>query len=133
MSFLNTIFGGDSSDKDTPQNTLDWNELTSLDQLDEIVSESSRIPVIIFKHSTRCGISRMALKGFEREYAIAASDVKAYFLDLLNYREISTAIADKFAVYHESPQLLLIKDGKVVYHESHGGISAEALKSRLPG
>jgi len=133
MSFLNSIFGGDASDKDAPQDKLEWNQLTNLDQLDEIVSESSEIPVIIFKHSTRCGISKMALKGFEREYAIPSSEIKAYFLDLLNYREISTAIADKFGVYHESPQLLLIKDGQAVYHESHGGISAGALQSRLRG
>lgn len=130
MGFFNNIFG-DSTNKDTNQSSLDWNELTDLKQLDVIASESSQIPVIIFKHSTRCGISRMSLKGFESEYAIDQDKAKPYFLDLLNYREISNAIAEKFGVYHESPQLLLIKNGKAVYHESHGSISAEILKNKL--
>ncbi|NUY82299.1 bacillithiol system redox-active protein YtxJ [Flavobacterium sp. MAH-1] len=130
MGFFNNIFG-DSSNKDTNQNSLNWNELTDLKQLDAIASESSQIPVIIFKHSTRCGISRMSLKGFESEYAIDQDRAKPYFLDLLNYREISNAIAEKFGVYHESPQLLLIKNGKAVYYESHGGISADEVAQRL--
>jgi len=130
MGLFNTFFG-ESSNKDTNQSSLDWNELTDLKQLDEIASESSRIPVIIFKHSTRCGISRMALKGFESEYAIDSGKAKPYFLDLLNHRDISSAIADKFGVFHESPQLILVKDGKAVYHESHGNISAPEVASKL--
>lgn len=99
--------------------------------MQQIAAESSTIPVLIFKHSTRCGISRMALKGFESQYAIDAGQVKPYFLDLLNYREISNAIARDFGVHHESPQVLLIKDGKVVYHESHGAISATQIEKQL--
>lgn len=130
MGFFNNIFG-DSSNKDTNQNSLDWNELTDLKQLDAIASESSQIPAIIFKHSTRCGISRMSLKTFESEYAIAQDKAKPYFLDLLNYREISNEIANKFGVYHESPQVILIKDGKAIYNESHGSISAIELAAKL--
>ncbi|MBD3582982.1 bacillithiol system redox-active protein YtxJ [Flavobacterium selenitireducens] len=131
MSLFNSLFGGDSPNKDNNQSTFGWNDLTDLKQLDEIVSESAERPVIIFKHSTRCGISRMAIKGFEKEYDIAPDRAKPYYLDLLNHREISSAIADKFGVYHESPQLLLIKDGKAVYHESHGSISAAALTGKI--
>ncbi|RZJ70240.1 bacillithiol system redox-active protein YtxJ [Flavobacterium sp.] len=121
----------DSSNKDTNANALGWNDLTNLKQLDEIASESAEIPVIIFKHSTRCGISRMALKGFESEYNIDPVKAKPYFLDLLNHRDISNGIAEKFGVHHESPQLLLIKGGKAVYHESHGGISASEVEGKL--
>lgn len=131
MSIFNNLFSGDSCNKDTTQSTLEWNDLTDLKQLDEIVEESSQIPVIIFKHSTRCGISRMAIKGFEKEYGISSDKAKPYYLDLLSHRDISAAIAEKFGVYHESPQLLLIKDGKAVYHESHGGISAGALQDKI--
>ncbi len=130
MGLFNNIFG-ESSNKDTNQNSVGWNELTDLKQLDEIASESAQIPVIIFKHSTRCGISRMALKGFESEYDIDPQNAKPYYLDLLNHRDISNGIAEKFNVFHESPQLLLIKGGKAVYHESHGGISASEVASKL--
>ena len=130
MGIFNNIFG-ESSSKDTNQNLVRWNELTDLEQLDEIALESAQIPVVIFKHSTRCGISRMALKGFESEYNIEIEKAKPYYLDLLNYRDISNAVADKFGVYHESPQVILIKDGKAVYHESHGSISAETVKNQI--
>lgn len=130
MSLFGKLFG-DSEPKDTPQNGLAWNELTSLEQVSEIASESRQIPVIIFKHSTRCGISRMALKGFESGYAIDPEKAKPYYLDLLNHRDISNAVADTFGVYHESPQLILIKDGKAIYHESHGDISAKELYMKL--
>ena len=131
MSFFDKVFGGESSNKDTNNSGLEWNDLANLDQLDEIVRESSEVPVVIFKHSTRCGISRMAMKGFEKEYDIDPSQAKPYYLDLLNHRDISNAIAARFGVFHESPQLLLIKDGKAIYNESHGNISATALKGKL--
>lgn len=130
MSFFDKIFG-DSNPKDTPQNGLEWNDLTNWKQLDEIVAESEHTPVIIFKHSTRCGISRMALKGFESGYRLPQARAKMYFLDLLNHRDISNAIAERFGVYHESPQLLLIQKGKAIYHTSHGDISAEAVQDEI--
>lgn len=130
MSFFDSIFSGSTS-KDTPQNQLHWNELTDLKQLEELEAESRNLPVIIFKHSTRCGISRMALKNWEREYDLPKEEASLYLLDLLNHREISNAIAEKFRVYHESPQLLLIRDGNVVHHSSHGDISAQAVARKI--
>jgi len=133
MSLFNSLFGNssDSDNKDTNQNGLNWNALTQIAQLDEIVEESASTPVVIFKHSTRCSISRMALKNFEREYNLEESEVSPYFLDLLEHRDISNEIAQKFQVIHQSPQLLLIKNGKVVYDVSHSEIDAEALKSKI--
>jgi len=133
MSLFNSLFGnsGESDNKDTNQNGLNWNALTQIAQLDAIVEESAEKPVVIFKHSTRCSISRMALKNFEREYNLEESEVAPYFLDLLQHRDISNEIAQKFQVIHQSPQLLLIKNGKSVYDVSHSEIDAEALKSKV--
>ena len=133
MNLFNSLFGnsGESDNKDTNQNGLNWNALTEIKQLDAIVEESASTPVVIFKHSTRCSISRMALKNFEREYDLEESEVAPYFLDLLEHRDISNEIAQKFQVIHQSPQLLLIKNGKSVYDVSHSEIDAEALKSKV--
>ena len=133
MGIFGNIFGGsnESDNKDTNQNGLNWNALTEIKQLDAIVEASTEKPVVIFKHSTRCSISRMALKNFEREYDLAESEAAPYFLDLLEHRDISNEIAQKFQVIHQSPQLILIKDGKAVYNASHSEIDAEALKSKI--
>lgn len=130
MSMFNKLFG-DSTSKDTSSSNIVWNELTQLKQLDEIVEESAEIPVVIFKHSTRCSISRMALKTFEREYAIEEGKAKPYFLDLLEHRDISNEIASRFDVQHQSPQLILIKNGIAVYNSSHSDIDAGTVKDRI--
>ncbi|MBA9074105.1 bacillithiol system protein YtxJ [Flavobacterium gossypii] len=132
MSFFTNLFGNsdESESKDTNQNSLNWNALTELKQLDSIVEESEEKPIVIFKHSTRCSISRMALKNFEREYSDENS-ASLYFLDLLSHRDVSNEIAQRFHVIHQSPQLLLIKNGHSVYDVSHSEIDAEALKSKI--
>jgi bacillithiol system protein YtxJ len=91
---------------------------------------SHQQPVIIFKHSTRCSISRMALKQFENEFDLEGR-VTPYFLDLLNHRDISNEIATRFDVYHQSPQLLLIKEGKSICDASHSDIDAVELKGKV--
>lgn len=129
MSFFKNIFSGSENQNDsTPK--MNWNALTDLGQLNEIVSLSNEKPVVIFKHSTRCSISRMALKQFENEFDLS-DKVTPYFLDLIAHREISNDIASRFGVMHQSPQLLLIKGGKSVYDVSHSDIDAEALKGKV--
>ncbi|MDA6071389.1 bacillithiol system redox-active protein YtxJ [Flavobacterium sp. AC] len=129
MSFLNSIFGN-SDNTDSPKSNVNWTELTDIAQLMEIAAISNEKPVIIFKHSTRCSISRMALKQFEREFDLNDT-VDAYFLDLIAHRDISNEIASRFNVYHESPQLILIRNGKAVYDVSHSDIDAVALKAKI--
>jgi len=129
MSFFNSIFGS-SENSEAPKSKVNWTELTDIVQLMEIEAISNEKPVVIFKHSTRCSISRMALKQFERDYDLEGI-VDAYFLDLIAHRDISNEIASKFGVYHESPQLILIKNGKAVYNVSHSDIDAQALKSKV--
>ncbi len=113
MRFFNTIFGSKSDDNSS---NLNWNQLSELSQLDTIVENSATRTQVIFKHSTRCGISRAVLKQFEKK---VIEDADLYYLDLLSYRAISNELAQKFNVIHQSPQLLVIKDGKVTAHDSH--------------
>ncbi|KQB37163.1 bacillithiol system redox-active protein YtxJ [Flavobacterium aquidurense] len=129
MSFFNSIFGN-SDNTDAPKSNVNWTELTDVAQLLEVTAISNEKPVVIFKHSTRCSISRMALKQFEREYDLNDT-VDAYFLDLIVHRDISNEIASRFNVYHESPQLILIRNGKAVYDVSHSDIDAVALKEKI--
>jgi bacillithiol system protein YtxJ len=105
-----------------------WIDLNTIDQLLEIKEESNVIPVAIFKHSTRCVISRMVLRDFEDAFAIDDSKMKLYFLDLLSNRNISNEIGSEFQVFHQSPQLIVIKNGEAIYHASHNDIQAGNLK-----
>ncbi|MEZ0539992.1 bacillithiol system redox-active protein YtxJ [Fibrella arboris] len=105
---------------------MNWNKLTNAAQLDQIKAESADQPILIFKHSTTCSISAMALSRMERNWSDAAG-IKPYYLDLLANRPLSGQIADAFQVMHQSPQVLLIQDGKCVYDASHMGISFQAL------
>ncbi|GAB2776422.1 bacillithiol system redox-active protein YtxJ [Salinimicrobium soli] len=109
-----------------------WTPLTNMEQLETIKKESQEQPVLIFKHSTRCGISRMVLKGFENEYEVLKdTDHKMYFLDLIANRDVSNAVASRLSVQHESPQLIVLQDGNVVHHASHHSIQAERVKEFL--
>ncbi|HER39968.1 MAG TPA: bacillithiol system redox-active protein YtxJ [Salinimicrobium catena] len=109
-----------------------WKALTEEAQLEKLESQSRDKTIAIFKHSTRCGISRMVLNNFERNYDLhEEEDLELYFLDLLANRDISNKVADKFNVRHESPQILIIKNGEVVHHASHQSIEVESLKKHL--
>lgn len=100
-----------------------WLPLTQPEQLTDIVRESHEHPVLIFKHSTTCSISAAAKGKLERQWPDALpADTPLYYLDLLRFRPISAQIAQEFGVQHESPQLLLIQDGKCTYHASHMAI-----------
>ena len=105
-----------------------WNELTEDKQLAEIRKQSSTQPVVIFKHSTRCSISTMAKGRLER--SLAPESVTFYYLDLIRHRDISNMIAREFGVHHESPQVLLIRNGDCVYDESHNGISMDEIREQ---
>ena len=104
---------------------MTWVNLTSLDQLNEIKNADGYS--LIFKHSTRCSISMMAKRNFEFNWEVIPEDTKLYFLDLISFREISNSVAEVFNVAHQSPQILLIKDGDCVLEASHSDISAEEV------
>lgn len=109
-----------------------WESLTEEEQLDQIKEESGEKTVVIFKHSTRCGISRMVLRTFEKDFQKEpADDHKMYFLDLLANRNISNEVASRFKVPHESPQVIILKNGEVVHHASHHSIDAAKVESHI--
>jgi len=119
MGFLNSIFGS-SEQKEEKQ--LPWLALTDTQQLAQIAEQSKTKTQVIFKHSTRCGISRMVMNQFVSAYDVD-TNLDLYYLDLLNYRDVSNKVGAKFQVMHESPQLLIIKNGITVAHASHGAIN----------
>ena len=128
MSLLKKIFGSKEISKE-PKKIIPWNRLTSVDQLIEIEKESFHQSIAIFKHSTRCGTSSMALRQFEKQFEIDNVNVKLYFLDLLSFRDISNEIAIRFQVFHQSPQLIVLKEGNTVHHSSHHQIDAGLLNN----
>ncbi len=121
MGLLNKIFGGSSEPKEEKE--LPWIALNNVSQLEEIKEKSATKPQVIFKHSTRCGISSMVMRQFVDAYDLTLNGLDLYYLDLLNYRDISNEVGYKFQVMHESPQLLVIKSGVAVKHASHGAIN----------
>ncbi|GAB3720292.1 bacillithiol system redox-active protein YtxJ [Flavobacterium koreense] len=125
MSLFKNIFG--SSEEGNQSSKIEWRQLTDLGQLNEIVDLSNEKAVLIFKHSTRCSISRFALKQFENEFDLEEK-ITPYFLDLLNHRDVSNEIANRFDVFHQSPQILLIRNGKAIFSTSHDDIDAKFLE-----
>jgi bacillithiol system protein YtxJ len=108
---------------------MNWILLESAEQLNGIKQQQGYS--FIFKHSTRCSISLMAKRRFEMDKDHLPDNVPLYFLDLIKYRDISNQIVEDFQVHHQSPQLLLIKDGECILDQSHGGISIEEALSEL--
>lgn len=104
---------------------MNWIALTNEEQLQQIILNSNKKPQLIFKHSTRCSISSMAKNRLERSKQ--PGEVDFYFLDLIKYRTLSNRISENFSVYHQSPQVLLIKNGECIYDESHSGIEMEEI------
>lgn len=104
---------------------MNWIDLQDETQLERIKESSKDRPQIIFKHSTRCSISSMAKNRLDK--ATAPTGIDFHFLDLLKHRSLSNKIAEDFNVYHESPQVLLIKDAECIYDESHNGISIDEI------
>ena len=108
---------------------MNWIDLTTTDQVEKIKQSSFSNPQVIFKHSTRCSISVMAKSRLDRSEM--PQNVDFYYLDLLNFKSVSNFIADFFQVHHESPQVLLIKNGECVYEEAHNAITMEEISSQL--
>ncbi|MBL7816776.1 MAG: bacillithiol system redox-active protein YtxJ [Saprospiraceae bacterium] len=106
---------------------IQWTALQNEGQIAEIIQLSHSVPCLIFKHSTRCNISSMAKARLEQNWSFSMDEIKPYYLDLLSFRALSDAVADKFNIYHESPQVLLIRDGECTYDASHLDISVEEL------
>ena len=112
---------------------LNWNQIVSENDIEKIKEDSKEKKVLIFKHSTRCGVSSRILSRLEQEWQPEMSDkIVPYFLNLVAYRNLSNRIAQDFGVRHESPQALVISDGACIYNDSHFGIQLEDIAKLLP-
>ncbi|WP_445382366.1 bacillithiol system redox-active protein YtxJ [Robiginitalea sp. IMCC43444] len=118
MSLFNRIFS--SSEKETT--AFPWIPLQDAGQLEDLKMASRSQPQIVFKHSTSCGLSSMILRRFEQSQLQAGVAADYYYLDLIRFRELSNTIAEMFEVRHQSPQLLIIRDGKLRAHASHSAV-----------
>jgi bacillithiol system protein YtxJ len=102
---------------------MNWNNLEKASQLEAINEESKNIPVMLFKHSTRCSISDMAINRIQSNWKDTDNQhIKPYYLDLIAHRDISNLIAQQYGIEHQSPQVLIISNGECIYHESHTNI-----------
>ena len=108
-----------------------WNVLNSSEQLNDAFEKSFQHPVLFFKHSTRCSISSMAKSRFESNWSTGNELCTIYYLDLLTFRALSNEIEAKTGIIHQSPQVIVLKEGKVIYQDSHSGISASTIESLL--
>lgn len=109
---------------------MEWIALNNIAQIAALLTLSETKYVLVFKHSTRCIISKMALRNFEQDFT-PDNKVAGYFLDILHFRELSNKVAEQLKVIHQSPQVILIKNREVIYTESHEGIDAATMKTYL--
>lgn len=104
------------------KNDFNWLVINDIDNYNDAIEKSHNEAILIFKHSTRCSISSMALNRIESANAHDIVIKNCFYLDLLSFRSISNQISDDFDVIHASPQVLVIKNGKCIYHTSHNNI-----------
>lgn len=111
---------------------MEWKEIKSKETIKGIEEKSRQNPVIIFKHSTRCPISSNVLGRLKRDWQEEQDlDAEFYIIDIINYRDLSKAIADHFNVKHQSPQMMIIKNGQSIYDESHFDIEYDKIKEKI--
>ncbi|TXK71164.1 bacillithiol system redox-active protein YtxJ [Mesonia sp. HuA40] len=127
MGFFDKFLKADEDTSKTPKKSIDWLEVKKVNDVETILETSKRQTAIVFKHSTRCPVSRMALNRFEAEADFDNSQVAFFFLDLIQYREVSNLIAEKFQVTHQSPQIIILQNQKIIGHFSHHEIQAEVV------
>ena len=125
MGLFNRFSASDNFDQ------VGWKRLESLEDLDGVIARSHERPVAIFKHSTTCGISAMVKDQLFGGWDLPIEDVEMYYLDLLAKRPISNEVAARLGVVHQSPQIILIKDGKAIFNKSHHAISVQGVKQAL--
>lgn len=109
---------------------MNWIHLTRPEELRAVNEASRQRPVLIFKHSTSCGISAMALARIERAWK-PTDDHTTYFIELRKNRDVSNAVEEQYGIRHESPQALIILAGQCVHADSHSGIRYDALVAEL--
>jgi bacillithiol system protein YtxJ len=117
--------------KKSNKTSISWNHLSNAKQLKDAIQNVDSKTVVLFKHSTRCSISSMALNRLEASSELAESPADFYFIDLIAFREISQAVSVEFQIKHESPQLIVVKNGKATYHASHSDIRPNEVLEQI--
>lgn len=125
MGLFNNLFGNNN---ETSQ-SMNWNTLEKIEDLDQALEASKTGPIVLFKHSTRCSISSSALNRLERNWQESETAATPYYLDLISHRDISGSIAEKLGVQHQSPQMIIVENGKAIFNSSHMDINFEDVKS----
>lgn len=109
--------------------TRTFTPLSTPDQFDALLAASADHPVVIFKHSPTCGTSAMAYD--ELSDLLEGDGADVHLLDVLRSRPLSQAVAARLGVRHESPQVLILKDGAVRWQGSHYRVTADAVRKAL--
>jgi len=105
--------------------------LTTLAQLDDLIAGAGTRPVLLFKHSETCGMSHQAHAEVRDAVDDPTFDTDIHLVSVQASRPVSQAIAARFKVVHQSPQVLLVQDGVVRWHTSHLAITADALRAAV--
>lgn len=105
----------------------EWNHLNDEQEVERLIEESYQRPVALFKHSTRCGISHFVKDSLHSNWRLNSEKLGFYLIDLLNFRQLSNHVAERFGIAHQSPQLILLHEGKPIYNASHQAISVDEL------
>lgn len=134
MGFFDQLFNTKSTQKEVETNSSNftWRTLEDISQLDAVEKLSQEKLVVIFKHSVTCGISNMVWHQFQNEIDFTNDHIEMLYLDLLAHRDVSNEITRRFQVLHQSPQILVIKNGEVLHHASHSAIRLSNIRQYLP-
>ena len=105
--------------------------LLSEADVERAIGASHHRPVVICKHSATCGISAQALDSLEEWFGAESRTPEAYIVTVQTHRALSTGLAERFGIRHETPQLLLLRDGVVTWHASHHHVRGAELQAVL--
>lgn len=110
---------------------INWQKIEQATDIKKIAMLSKQQPCLIYKHSSRCNLSNMALYSLEEDWKFSEKDVQPFFLDVIQYQKLAFQVAEEFSVHHESPQVLLIQNGECTYETSHLDINVEEIAEGL--
>ena len=130
MGFFDQFFGNNETKEDEQTS---WQELENVEEYRQALNHSFEKPILFFKHSTSCFISKSVKKNLEKQISESADKDKVdlYYLDLLHFRPISNLMESDLNVTHQSPQAILLKNGEVKYNASHENIDFQSVIQAL--
>lgn len=108
-----------------------WQQIEDPSTIETILEESNNKPQLIYKHSHRCSVCFVAQGNLESAAEEILQEAEMHFVNVVKSRNISDAIAEQLDLRHESPQAILLKNGEVVWHASHGKIDADAILEKV--